>query len=205
MFAKFSPDGRRVGYVRENNLYVEDLAGGDDHRPHHRRVAHAHQRHLRLGVRRRADELLRRRLALEPRRGPASPSGSSTPTRSENFALINNTDSVYSRVTEVQYPKVGETNSAARVGVVSAAGGATRWLETEGDPRNHYIARMEWAASSDEVILQRLNRLQNRNEVMLGDARTGKVRTVLVEQDSTWVDLWWTIWSGWRTERASPG
>jgi dipeptidyl-peptidase-4 len=48
---------------------------------------------------------------------------------------------------------------------------------------------MEWAASSGEVILQRLNRLQNRNEVMLGDAKTGKVRTVLVEQDSTWVDL----------------
>ena len=107
----------------------------------------------------------------------------------KNFNLINNTDSLYSRVISVQYPKVGETNSAARVGVVSATGGATRWLEIEGDPRNHYIARMEWAASSNEVILQRLNRLQNRNEVMLGEAKTGKVRTVLVEQDSTWVDL----------------
>ena len=51
------------------------------------------------------------------------------------------------------------------------------------------VDRYHWAASSGEVILQRLNRLQNRNEVMLGDAKTGKVRTVLVEQDSTWVDL----------------
>ena len=65
MFAKFSPDGRRVAYVRENNLYVEDLASGDDHPAHHRRLAHAHQRHLRLGLRRGVDELLRRRLALE--------------------------------------------------------------------------------------------------------------------------------------------
>ena len=48
---------------------------------------------------------------------------------------------------------------------------------------------MDWAASSDEVVLQRLNRLQNTNEVMLGDARTGKVRTVLTERDSTWVDV----------------
>ena len=70
-----------------------------------------------------------------------------------------------------------------------AAGGATRWLEIEGDPREHYIPRMDWAASSDEVILQRLNRLQNTNEVMLGDARTGQVRTVLTERDSTWVDV----------------
>ena len=32
MFAKFSPDGGRVAYVRENNLYVEDLASGAHHR-----------------------------------------------------------------------------------------------------------------------------------------------------------------------------
>ena len=48
---------------------------------------------------------------------------------------------------------------------------------------------MDWAASSDEVVLQRLNRLQNTDEVMLGDARTGQVRTVLTERDSAWVDV----------------
>ena len=109
--------------------------------------------------------------------------------RVRNFDLVNNTDSLYSRVISVQYPKVGEENSAARVGIVPAAGGATRWLEIEGDPREHYIPRMDWAAGSDEVILQRLNRLQNTDEVMLGDARTGRVRTVLTERDSTWVDV----------------
>ena len=48
---------------------------------------------------------------------------------------------------------------------------------------------MDWADNSDEVMLQHLNRLQNTDEVMLGDARTGKVRTVLTEHDSTWVDV----------------
>jgi dipeptidyl-peptidase-4 len=48
---------------------------------------------------------------------------------------------------------------------------------------------MEWAASSTEVLLQRLNRLQNTNEVLLGDARSGSVRRVLTERDSTWVEL----------------
>ena len=43
-----------------------------------------------------------------------------------DFDLINDTDSLYSFVTPVQYPKAGETNSAARVGVVSAAGGSDR-------------------------------------------------------------------------------
>ena len=50
---------------------------------------------------------------------------------------------------------------------------------------------MEWAASSDEVIIQQLNRLQNTNIVMLGDIRTGKVRALLTEKDEAWVDVAW--------------
>ena len=52
--------------------------------------------------------------------------------------------------------------------IVAAEGGATRWLEFEGDPRQHYLARLEWASNSDEVAVQRLNRGQNVDEVLLG-------------------------------------
>ena len=45
-----------------------------------------------------------------------------------DFNLINNTDSLYSFVIPVQYPKAGESNSAARIGIVPTAGGATRWM-----------------------------------------------------------------------------
>jgi dipeptidyl-peptidase-4 len=187
MFAKFAPDGGRVAYVRENNLYVEDLATG--------KITALTTDGSRTLINGTFDWVYEEELMNYYADGWRwSPDGSSIAfwqldaDSVKNFLLINNTDSVYSRVIPVQYPKVGETNSAARIGVVSAAGGPTRWLEIEGDPRNHYIARMDWAASSDEVILQRLNRLQNRNEVMLGDAKTGQVRTVLVERDSTWVD-----------------
>jgi dipeptidyl-peptidase-4 len=188
MFAKFAPDGGRVAYVRENNLYVEDLATG--------KITALTSDGSRTLINGTFDWVYEEELMDYYADGWRwSPDGSSiafwqlNADSVKNFHLINNTDSVYSKVIPIQYPKVGETNSAARIGVVSAAGGPTRWLEIEGDPRNHYIARMDWAASSGEVILQRLNRLQNRNEVMLGDAKTGQVRTVLVEQDSTWVDL----------------
>jgi dipeptidyl-peptidase-4 len=189
MFAKFAPDGGRVGYVRENNLYVEDLAAG--------KITALTTDGSRTLINGTFDWVYEEELMNYYADGWRwSPDGSSVAFWQLNadsvkdFHLVNNTDSVYSRVIPIQYPKVGETNSAARVGVVSTAGGPTRWLGIEGDPRNHYIARMDWAASSDEVYLQRLNRLQNRNEVMLGDAKTGKVRTILVEQDSSaWVDL----------------
>ncbi|MCZ6794157.1 MAG: DPP IV N-terminal domain-containing protein, partial [Planctomycetota bacterium] len=104
------------------------------------------------------------------------------------FPLVNNTDSLYPRITRIQYPKVGEVNAAGRVGVVSVAGGPTRWLEVPGDPRNHYIARLEWVGPG-ELVLQQLNRLQNTNRVMLADAGSGQVRTVFTDRDDAWIEV----------------
>ncbi|HEU4682586.1 MAG TPA: S9 family peptidase [Gemmatimonadales bacterium] len=188
MFAKFSPDGRRVAYVRENNLYVEDLASGT--------ITPLTTDGSRTVINGTFDWVYEEELMNYYADGWRwSPDGRSiaywqlNADQVKDFALINNTDSLYSQVKPVQYPKAGEANSAARVGIVSVSGGPTQWLDIEGDPRNHYIARMDWAANSKEVMLQRLNRLQNTNEVMLGDVRTGKVNTVLTERDSTWVEL----------------
>src|SRR5262249_25915535 len=96
----------------------------------------------------------------------------------KEFHLINDTDALYPAIISFPYPKAGEMNSAARVGVINASGGKTRWFDIPGAPRDHYLPRMEWAVSSDEVIIQQLNRPQNTNNVMLGDVRTGKVRTI---------------------------
>ncbi len=188
MFAKFSPDGGRVAYVRENNLFVEDLASGA--------ITPLTTDGSRTLINGTFDWVYEEELMNYYADGWRwSPDGRAiafwqlNADRVKTFDLINNTDSLYSRVTAVQYPKVGEQNSSARIGIVPATGGATRWLEIEGDPRDHYLPRMDWAAGSDEVILQRLNRLQNTDEVMLGDARTGRVRTLLTERDTTWVDV----------------
>ncbi len=188
MFAKFSPDGGRVGYVRENNLYVETLDGGV--------ITALTTDGSRTMINGTFDWVYEEELMNNYADGWRwSPDGRSVAywqlnaDQVRDYNLINDTDSLYSRVNPVQYPKVGERNSAARIGIVPAAGGATRWLEIDGDPRDHYIPRMEWASGSNEVILQRLNRLQNTNEVMLADAATGKARAVLTERDSTWVDV----------------
>ena len=103
--------------------------------------------------------------------------------------MINNVPGNYPQVVTFRYPKVGETNARARVGVVSADGGETTWVQVEGDPRNHYIARMDWADNSKELLLQRLNRLQNRNAVMIADAATGKARTVYTDRDEAWIEV----------------
>jgi len=106
-----------------------------------------------------------------------------------DYYLINDTDSLYPKITTIQYPVAGQTNSAARVGVVSATGGVTRWLEIPGDPRNNYVARMNWAVNSNEILLLQLNRRQNLLNVMIGERTTGRVRTILAEKDDAWVDI----------------
>ena len=75
-----------------------------------------------------------------------------------------------------------------RIGVVSAEGGATRWLQTPGDPRDTYLARAEWI-DADTLALQQLNRLQNRNDFLQANARTGEVRNVFTDESKAWVDV----------------
>ena len=56
----------------------------------------------------------------------------------------------------IPYPKAGKTNSAARVGVVDANGGPTRWIEMPGDPRNNYLPRMEWSEDGRTIAVSPL-------------------------------------------------
>ena len=93
---------------------------------------------------------------------------------SRDFRLINNTDSLYSFVIPIQYPKAGTTNSAARVGVVSAGGGPTRWLDVPGDPRNNYIARHGVGRPArTRSCCSGSTGSRTPIEVMLADAATG--------------------------------
>ncbi len=68
-------------------------------------------------------------------------------------------------------------------------GGETVWMKTNEDMRNNYIPRMEWAASSDEIVMQYMNRLQNQNQVLLGNIKTGEVREVFIDKDEAWVNV----------------
>lgn len=186
MFAKFSPDGKKAGYVVENNIYVEDLATGKVIQLTHDGSetlingtfdwVYEEEFSLRDGFRWSPDSRLIAYWQLDA-------------SGVREFYLINNTDSLYSFIIPIQYPKVGEKLSACKVGIISAEGGKTTWMKVKGDLRNNYIARMEWAASSDEIIFQYLNRHQNTIKLMLGNAETGEVNNIYTEKDEAWLNV----------------
>ena len=185
MYAKFSPSGDRVAYVRRGNIYVERLADGTITRL----TTDADSLHVN-GM---TDWVYEEEFDL--RDGFRwSPDGTKIAywhfdmTGVRTFTLINDTDSLYPFTIPIQYPKAGTPNSAVRVGVVGADGGQTTWIFLPDDLRDNYLPRMEWAGSK-ELVLQRINRLQNTDRVLLADIVTGGTHPILTEQDSAWVDV----------------
>jgi len=186
MFAKFSPDAQKIGYVHKNNIYVEDLK---DHN-----ITPITSDGSETIINGTFDWVYEEEFSLRDgfRWSPDSKRIAYWQLDTEGvgeFVLVNYTDGLYPKLKKFKYPKVGTTNSSCRAGIVSAEGGQTVWLKVQGDPRNNYIARMEWADNSDEVIIQYLNRLQNTLKLMLGDAESGEVHTILTETDDAWVEL----------------
>jgi dipeptidyl-peptidase-4 len=209
MFAKFSPDGSMVGYVRENDLYVEDVTNG--------KITRLTKDGSHTMVNGTSYWVNEEELDLRDcwRWSPDSKSiafWQFDASGIEDFILLDNTKGLYPKLTKIPYPKAGTQNAAVRVGVVPAAGGDIRWLETPGDPRNNYIVSVDWS-SPNEIYLQHLNRLQNTLQVLIAHARSGRSRSVLTEHDDTWVDvmlpemrwlnggkrfLWMSERDGWR-------
>jgi dipeptidyl-peptidase-4 len=186
MFAKFSPGGKRVAYVRQKNLYVQNLKD--------LRITQLTEDGSENIINGTSDWVYEEEFAL--RDGFRwSPNGKSIAYWQfdtegvRDFHLINYTDELYPKITSFEYPKVGETNSACRVGVISSRGGETQWFDVSNDPRNHYIPRMDWADNSKQIVLQHLNRLQNTNEITLGNVRKGKLRKIMIERDEAWLDV----------------
>ncbi len=209
MFAKFSPDNSRVAFVRENNLFAQNLADMS--------ITALTKDGSATLINGTSDWVYEEELDL--RDGYRwSPDGNSIAfwqidsSGVREFFLINNTDDSYSKPIGIRYPKVGEQNSAARIGVVGVASGDPKWLDVPGDPRNHYLAQMEWTPDGKQVALQQFNRLQNTNRVMLADPQTGATRTILTESDPAWLEnenpfrwvkngehfLWISERDGWR-------
>jgi dipeptidyl-peptidase-4 len=185
MFAKFSPDGTKVGYVRDNDLYVESVADG--------KITRLTSNGSHTLINGTSDWVNEEEFDLRDcwRWSPDSSSiafWQFDASGIDDFVLVNNTAGLYPTLTHIPYPKTGTQNAAVRVGVVPAKGGKIQWLETPGDPRNNYIVSVDWSGPN-EIYLQHFNRLQNTLQVLITDARSGKTRSILTEKDDTWVDL----------------
>ncbi|MBK7705976.1 MAG: S9 family peptidase [Acidobacteria bacterium] len=186
MFAKFSPDGSRVGYVSKQNIYIEDIAtarinqitkdGGGNIINGTFDWVYEEELDCRDGFRWSPD-------------GKTIAYWQSDTKNIGTFYLIDNVSDIYSKPIPLPYPKVGTTLSAVKVGVIPAAGGKTKWFAVPGDPANNYLARMDFIPNSNELMIQQLNRLQNTNKVWIANAGSLALNNILTETNVGFLDI----------------
>ncbi|MCS6953789.1 MAG: DPP IV N-terminal domain-containing protein [Bryobacterales bacterium] len=181
---KLSPDGSRVSFRRGNDLYVIELASRKVTQLTHDgsetlwngRLDWVYPEELDLGTAHwwSPDSRLIAYLQFDVSRQPLYPHADLLP-----LAPIYEPQ---------RYPKAGEPNADVRLGVVAAGGGPTRWMDT-GETRDALLARVHWEPHSRSLLVQRLNRIQNRLELLRVTAATGERSVVFREEDPYWINV----------------
>ena len=191
-FAKFSPDSNQVAYVRERNIYVEDLL---DHsiKP----ITSDRSKGIINGT---SDWVYEEELGLRDgfRWSPDSQAIAywQFDERSvRKHTMVDNVSGLYPKLNSFAYPKVGQRNAVCRVGVRYLNSKETVWVKSSDDLRNNYIAKMEWVQGAGGLVIQQLNRAQDKNALLRVDPSSGKVDSILIEQDEAWVyasnEIYW--------------
>jgi dipeptidyl-peptidase 4 len=187
MFAKFSPDGKSVGYVSGNNIYVEDLATSVI-----KPITSNGSVTLINGT---FDWVYEEEFACRDgfRWSPDSKKiafWQLDASSIRKFFIINYTDSIYSRVIPIEYPKVGQKPSLCRVGVVTVADTSKTWMKIPGDPDQNYLVRVEFIPYTSNLLVQQLNRKQNSSTLFLCESASGNAKVIEQESDPAWVDIY---------------
>ena len=119
-----------------------------------------------------------------------------------DFYMINNTDSIYSYTIPVEYPKVGEDLTPAKIGIINLDNGEIQWMNIPGESHKYYLPRMTWIPGRDELMIQQLNRKQNHSKIFVANSDTGESKLLMEEKDDAWVDLrssWpYQVQAGWK-------
>jgi dipeptidyl-peptidase-4 len=183
---KFSPSGDQVAFVRENDLYL--LAVGN--REERRLTDDGKESSILNG---KTDWVYWEEIWNRDSTGYWwNPTGDriayyrfdEAPV--ESYPLLDY-DTPYPSVRWQKYPIAGSDNPIVRVGVVELSSGETTWVGT-GSEEEHYIARVQWRPDG-ELVVQRLNRDQDRLDVLLCDPAKGDCSILHQEESATWINL----------------
>lgn len=184
--ASLSPDGSKLAYVYDNNIYTEDLAthtstrlttdGSDKLLNGWFDYAYSEELYTIQGLRWSPDSK-----SIAYWQNDLSDVGT--------FYMINNTDSIYPKIIAIPFSKVGTPIAKVKIGVINVADKKTTWLDIPGDPASHYLPRMEYSPDGRGIIVQQLNRAQNNSILYLCNPDNGEAHAIYHESDDAWIDI----------------
>jgi dipeptidyl-peptidase 4 len=182
--AKFSPDGKWISFIRNSNLWVVSAEGGEPTAL----TTGGSQEILKGKLDWVYPEELDARTAYWWSPDSAKIAYYQMDERPVTRYPITDMSSPVGAMEFTRYPQAGEANPIVRVGVVPVGGGETVWMDTGADT-NVYVPRVNWLHDSARLAVQRLNRSQNRLDLLFCAAATGSCDTTLTETDKYWINV----------------
>ena len=184
-YATFSPDGSKVAFTRDNNLFYVTLSDGSLTQV----TYDGEQNELIHGS---TDWVYEEEFSIT-KAFFWSPEGDKLAYLSFNEAEVPEYNmqvwnGLYPEDYRFKYPKAGEVNSAVSVSVYHLADQQTIPIKL-GSETDVYLPRMQWTIDNNLLSVVRLNRLQNKLEIIHANAQSGTTEVVLTEASSTYVDL----------------
>jgi dipeptidyl-peptidase 4 len=181
---KISPDGRTVSFLRDHNIWVVPVSSGKE-----RALTQGGKEETLKGE---LDWVYPEELEIKTAYwwSPDSSAIAYLEMDERKVAQYPLVDfSSYEGEPEMErYPPAGGANPVVRVLVAPVRGGEARVMDT-GAETDIYIPRVNWLTDSKHLAIQRLNRAQDKLELLIADAATGKARIALTEKDQYWINL----------------
>lgn len=183
-FGTFSPDASKIGYTHANDLYYQDFASGKRVRV----TTDGKWNHIINGS---TDWVYEEEFAFT--RGFFW----SVDGRKIAFYRFDESEvremvmpmygDLYPDPYKFKYPKAGEANAVVELFIYHVDGGKKVSVDI-GKEKDQYIPRIKWTKSPDKLAVMRMNRLQNKCDVLLVEAGTGSSEVILTEQEKEYID-----------------
>ena len=183
--AELSPDGQKVAYHRDGDMYVFDLNSGEE-----RQLTFDSQEKLFNG---RFGWVYEEEFSLVQAWKWSADSQSiaywQTDERDVKRFVSTSYEGKYPEYTDIPYPKVGEKNPTVKIGVIDVETGENRWLTETGD--DELIPRISWTSNPGQLAVAEMNRQQNHVVLSFFDVSSGEERLVMEERsEDGWVEVY---------------
>jgi len=184
--ATFSPDERKVAFVRDNNLFSKDLESKETRQI----TSDGKVNEIINGM---ADWVYEEEFG-KTKAFAWSPNGDQLAfvrydeTEVKEFIMTIHNDDAYPEYQKFKYPKVGEENSKVSVHVFNFSTGKVVKMDL-GEMNDQYVPRIKWTHDNHGLVVFKMNRHQNKLKLLLADSRTGETKTLLEEANDYYIDI----------------
>ncbi|MBL7931074.1 MAG: S9 family peptidase [Bacteroidia bacterium] len=186
LFPKFSPDGKKVAYVRDNNLYIKDLSTETEEAV----TKDGEWNKIKNGW---GDWVYEEEFSKADYFDWSSDSRYLAyvrfdETKVKEFTMDIYKGELYPERYTFKYPKAGEDNSIVSVQIYNTSSKSAVTADI-GANTDIYIPRIQFTNNANVLCIQRLNRLQNKLEFLFADATNGSTRVIYTDEAKTYVDI----------------